>query len=151
MLAILHRALKLWLKLPIQIFAKQFFFRRSPPAATSIPALWPMGNLIYHIEKTCMLLIVYGSMIGEIMGVSTYFQRSVERPIINLTRDLRPSEHGHQLRNSDSFSIFKCNTDRFKRRYFPAFTQHFSNSVDNGQYVIFYGNNSNVICICLLF
>ena len=97
MLAILHRPLKLCLKLAIQIFAKQFFFRRSPPAATQHS--WPMGNLVYRIEKTCMLLIVYGSMIGEIMGVSTYFQRSVERPIINLTRDLRLGEHGHQLFN----------------------------------------------------
>jgi hypothetical protein len=39
----------------------------------------------------------------------------------------RLSEHGRPLRNSDSFSIFKCSTDRFKRSFFPALTQYSNN------------------------
>ena len=39
----------------------------------------------------------------------------------------RLSEHGRPLRNSDSLSIFKCRTDRFKRSFFPALTQYFNN------------------------
>ena len=39
----------------------------------------------------------------------------------------RLSEHGRPLRNSNSFSIFKCSTDRFKRSFFQALTQYSNN------------------------
>lgn len=39
----------------------------------------------------------------------------------------RFSEHGRSLRNCNSLSILNCNTDRFKRSFFPALTQYFNN------------------------
>ena len=40
----------------------------------------------------------------------------------------RLSAHGRQLRSSSNLSLYKCNTNRFKRSFFPSMTSYFNES-----------------------